>query len=187
MPLPEISVPRKLLHRRTVTIEGYQREDGLYDIEGALLDVKGYDFGVAKGIKPAGTPIHLMRMRLTIDRDMLIHDAVAVTDERPYPGVCEHITPHYSALKGLRIMPGFTRKVKELFSGVKGCTHMTEMIGVIATVAFQTRYGSAETETDQKPPHLDGCHALDTKGSPVILQFYPKWYQGPANPEDKNS
>lgn len=175
MALSNQSNPRKLLHRRSISVEGFQREDGLYDIEGHLLDVKGYDFSVSGGTRVAGEPIHDMWLRITIDEHMVIHDAQASMDARPYEGSCETITPHYGKLKGLRIAPGFTKSVKELFSGVRGCTHLTGLIGTLATVAFQTRYGSAESGSEHKPPHLDGCHALDTQG-PVVAHFYPKWY-----------
>jgi hypothetical protein len=175
MALSNPAVPRKLLHRRNISVEGYQREDGLFDIEGHLVDVKGYEFHVSGGSKPAGEPIHDMWLRITIDENMVIREAEARTVARPYPGSCETITPHYGHLKGLRIAPGFTKAVKERFAGVRGCTHLTEMIGTLATVAFQTRYGSAESGSDQKPPHLDGCHALDTHG-PVVAKFYPKWF-----------
>ncbi len=168
-------VPRRLLHRRHISVEGYQREDGLFDIEGHLVDVKGYEFHVSGGSKPAGEPIHDMWLRITIDEGMVIREAEARTVARPYPGACETITPQYRHLEGLRIAPGFTKAVKERFAGVRGCTHLTEMIGTLATVAFQTRYGSAESGSDQKPPHLDGCHALDTHG-PVVAKFYPKWF-----------
>ena len=47
MPLPP-SVPRELLTRRTVTCEGYSRADGLMDIEGHLVDVRGYDMNKAR-------------------------------------------------------------------------------------------------------------------------------------------
>jgi hypothetical protein len=177
MPLKDPASPRKLLHRRTVIAEGYRREDGLYDIEGHLTDVKGYEFHVSGGTKVAGEPIHDMWLRITIDDHMIIHEAEARTEAQPYPGACETITPYYASLKGLRIAPGFTKAVKEKFSGVRGCTHLTELIGTLATVAFQTRYGSAESGSDQKPPHLDGCHALDTRG-PVVAKFYPKWFSG---------
>ena len=175
MALSEPTTPRTLLHRRHITVEGYAREDGLYDIEGHLVDVKGYAFPVSDGVKPAGEPIHDMWLRIAVDADLVIREAEASTVARPYPGACEKITPSYGALKGLRIAPGFTRAVKERFGGVRGCTHLTELIGTLATVAFQTRYGAAETETEQKPPHLDGCHALDTRGA-VVARFYPRWF-----------
>ena len=43
MPL-SAPVPRQLLHRRIVQCTGYRREDGLWDIEGQLVDTKAYSF-----------------------------------------------------------------------------------------------------------------------------------------------
>ena len=43
MPLSE-PVKRRHLHTRTVTIEGFAREDGLWDIEGRMTDLKTYGF-----------------------------------------------------------------------------------------------------------------------------------------------
>ncbi len=180
MPLTDPDVARELRHRRTLEIDGYLREDGLYDIEGHLLDVKGFSFDSYSHVIPAGTPIHQMSMRLVVDRDLVIRQAQASTDASPYPGSCETITPHYAQLEGLRIGPGFTRQVKERLGGLKGCAHLTELIGVLATVAFQTRYDPEEDLGAKKPPHLDGCHALDTRGS-VVARFYPQWAVAPSN------
>ncbi len=174
MPLTDPEVARELRHRRTLEIDGYQREDGLYDIEGHLLDVKGFSFDSYSHVIPAGTPIHQMSMRLVVDRDLVIRKAEASTDGCPYPGSCETITPRYSQLEGLRVGPGFNRLVKERLGGLRGCAHLTELIGVLATVAFQTRYDPEEDLGAKKPPHLDGCHALDTRG-PVVARFYPEW------------
>jgi hypothetical protein len=46
MPL-EPKVARAPLHRRAIEIQGYKREDGLYDIEGHLVDTKPHDFKLA--------------------------------------------------------------------------------------------------------------------------------------------
>ena len=39
MPLPN-PVPRKLMHTRAIECNGYEREDGLWDIEAHLTDTK---------------------------------------------------------------------------------------------------------------------------------------------------
>ena len=36
--------PREPIHTRAIDLRGYRREDGLWDIEGHLTDVKCYDF-----------------------------------------------------------------------------------------------------------------------------------------------
>jgi hypothetical protein len=45
---------------------GYQREDGMWDIEGHLRDIKGYAFESEwRGKVEEGTPVHDMWIRLT--------------------------------------------------------------------------------------------------------------------------
>ena len=67
MPGLDPTVARELLHNRQVELRGYKREDGLYDIEGHLVDTKAIDFKLAAGLRPAGQPIHDMWLRITID------------------------------------------------------------------------------------------------------------------------
>jgi len=43
MPL-SASTGRKKIHRRSIECHGYQRDDGLWDIEGHLTDTKTYTF-----------------------------------------------------------------------------------------------------------------------------------------------
>ncbi|MFN0316103.1 MAG: DUF2889 domain-containing protein, partial [Burkholderiales bacterium] len=42
MPL-SAAVPRKPMHHRTIECRGYLRDDGLWDIEGHLIDTKTFD------------------------------------------------------------------------------------------------------------------------------------------------
>ena len=46
MPLTQ-TVRRKAMHTRVVTCHGYLREDGLWDIEGHMVDTKPYAFANA--------------------------------------------------------------------------------------------------------------------------------------------
>src|ERR1051325_12210806 len=106
MPLPEPKRPREPLHRRSIEIRGYKRDDGLYDVEGHLVDTKDVDFKLAAGIRAKGEPIHEMWLRITIDRNLVIVDAQASTDAMPYVGECDKITPDYRKLVGIAIPPG---------------------------------------------------------------------------------
>jgi len=58
MPLTEPTPHRQRLHSRHVTYEGFQREDGLFDIEGRLVDVKDTDTMLLSGVRAAGEAIH---------------------------------------------------------------------------------------------------------------------------------
>src|SRR5512141_1961715 len=100
MSLSEPKAKREPLHRRTIEIVGYKREDGLYDIEGRLLDRKDVEFPVGGQRKSPGEPVHEMWLRITVDRELRIVDAEAVTQAMPYLGLCDRITPDYSKLIG---------------------------------------------------------------------------------------
>ena len=176
MPLPE-TVARQPIHTRAIEIRGFKREDGLYDIEGHLVDTKPYDFKLAAGLRPAGEPVHGMWLRITVDRNLTIVDAAAATDAMPYVGACDGITPAYRQLIGVAIRPGYHQRVKELLGGVNGCTHITELAGSLATAAFQTMAGQQVQDPGKRPFQLDRCHALAVT-SPVVGRYYPRWYQG---------
>ena len=177
MPLSEPQRAREPVHRRSIEIRGYRRDDGQFDVEAHLVDTKDFDFKLAAGIRPKGEPIHEMWLRITVDRNLLITDAEAATDGMPYVGDCDAITPDYRKLVGLAIRPGYTQRVKELFGGVRGCTHITELAGAIATAAFQTLAGQRTQDPERKPFQLDKCHALATS-SAAVARYYPRWYTG---------
>jgi hypothetical protein len=169
---------REPLHRRRIEITGYKREDGLFDIEGHLVDAKDLPFPVGGVLRAPGEPVHDMWLRIAVDREFRIVEAEARTDGMPYPGTCDGIAPAYAKLVGLTIGPGYLRYVKERLGGLAGCTHLTELAGSLATAAYQTFAGQGVLPPDRKPPQLDRCHALDTRGD-VVKRFHPRWYRGP--------
>ena len=176
MPLPVTEVERELVHTRRVRYEGYKRADGQWDIEAHLTDIKNHDFLLQTGVRRAGQPVHGMWLRLTVDRQFNVLDAAAAFDAVPYPDGCEHIAPAYRKLVGLNLVKGFRKKVRELLGGVRGCTHMTEMLDGMPTAAIQSFAGEARKERDdgRKPFQLDHCHALETT-SETVKRWYPRW------------
>lgn len=182
--MPTLSAPaeRELLHNRTVQCHGFRRADGLWDIEGHMTDIKTYDVPNKDrdGI-PAGVPIHEMWLRLTLDDRFTVIAAEAVTRYAPF-SVCAAITPNYGGLVGLIVGPGFMAKAKQRFKGEAGCTHLTELLGPMATTAIQTIYSKAarrrrETGTAepvQKPPMIGQCHALAEAGE-VVAREWPQF------------
>ena len=189
MPLPTAATARKLLHTRTVKCEGFEREDGLWEIDAWMTDIKSYSFpNRDRGQVPVGEPLHGMGFRITYDDRMTIIDAVAVTDFSPFR-ICPDITPTFKYLVGMRMTPGFTRMVKEKFGSVRGCVHLVELLGPIATTAFQTIAGkrfakmseSLRSEIKIKPPLIDTCHAWDATGE-IVEREFPQFYTG-AEPQ----
>ncbi len=181
-PLPT-PAPREPLHTRKVRCQGFRRDDGLYDIEGTLIDVKSVDFhNMDRGHVRPGEPIHEMWLRLTVDIDFNVIDVEARSVWGPYT-ICGDITPNFKRLKGLTIQRGWTQKTRELLGGTQGCTHLVELLGPIATTAFQTIHGDRVERDNRegrkgKPALIGSCHAY-APDSVVVLQRHPEYYTGP--------
>ena len=180
MPLSPPPVSRERLHLRRVTYEGFQRSDGLYDIDAHIADIKDRDFELLTGVRAAGEPVHDMHIRVTIDRGFTIHAIEARTDQMPYPGACDRIGPAYGKLVGANLVRGFRKRLHDTMGGVHGCTHLTELLGYLPTAAVQTFAGlRREDDGADKPFQLDRCHALETT-TDTVREYYPKWYRGAA-------
>ncbi|MEZ5932332.1 MAG: DUF2889 domain-containing protein [Alphaproteobacteria bacterium] len=178
---------REPIHHRRIDCRGYRRKDGLWDIEGHLTDVKSYAFpNKLRGEIQPGEPLHDMWLRLTLDDSLTVIRAEAATAAAPF-AVCPAITPAFAKLEGLKIGPGWRRAVAQLLGGIQGCTHLVELLGPLATTAYQTIHTwnaqrNPRVETDRPPSHLNTCHALARDGD-VVKEHYPKWYVG----EEKGS
>lgn len=173
--------PRDHLHSREIRCRGFRRRDGLWDIEASLIDTKSYSFdnhdraGIA-----AGEPIHAMQVRITVDDDLLVRAAEAVTDAAPFT-ICGDIAPAFGALVGLRIGAGWRRAVLERMAGVRGCTHLTDLLlGPVVTTALQTvaaERSRRETSNGGRPALVDSCHAFASDG-PIVRRQWPAFYTG---------
>ena len=187
MPLP-LSPPaaRALSHTRRIVLHGYQREDGLFDVEAQLTDTKTYAFATEdRGVIEPGEALHGMSMRLTLDDTMLITHVEAQTDYSPY-GICPQATPSFARLVGLRIGRGFLRAAAERVGGTQGCTHLRELLQQMATVAFQTLYpvlakraqsGPGQAGAGEAPSLVNTCYAYRDDG-PVVRRRWPDRYKG---------
>lgn len=182
MPLSPSTSRRALKHTRAIQIEAFARDDGLWDIDAHITDIKTRETRLASGARPAGAPVHDLWLRLTIDTQLNVVDAEAVSDAVPYPGFCDTIGPDYKKLIGLNLLKGFRDGVRQRLSGIHGCTHLSELSQVLPTAAIQafagevldTRDGANADRQSQKPFQLDRCHALRTDGA-AVARYYPRW------------
>jgi hypothetical protein len=194
-------VEREAMHKRSIEINGYKRDDGLYDIEAQLTDTKSFgQTNYDRGFIPAGEPVHGMWLRLTVDDTMRIVGAEAVSDFTPYV-MCPRAAPNFSRLVGLRIKAGFLREANHLVGGTAGCTHLRELLQQMATTAFQTisparvrkemqAEGSADKPGSDRadaritekmggaPKILNTCLAYSAQG-PLVQRRWPHLYTGP--------
>ena len=185
MPLPTPE-NRELAHTRVVTCLGFKREDQLWDIEGRIVDTKPYDFPNKDrgGQIQAGEALHDISIRLTIDIDLNVIDAEAVIDDSPY-NYCKSVTTVAKRLIGLQIAPGWTAKSKSAMGSNRGCTHLTELLGPVATTAIQTITSARIQQTpDAKEKSstmnfINSCHSYSID-SPVVKEHWPDLYREDA-------
>ena len=176
-------VNRKQIHNREIKCTGYERQDGLWDIEGRITDTKTYSFdNEDRGIVTSGMPVHDMLVRITVDEDLLLHEAEAFTVSSPF-NICPIIANSVEKLVGLKITTGWRKSVRAKLGGIAGCTHITELlIGPLATTAYQTiiplkKHPRKNKNPSQKPVIINTCHGWSSKG-PIVKRIWPQYYEG---------
>ena len=190
MPLPE-PAPRRHLHTRAVSYRGFLREDGLWDIEGELSDTKTYGFQRSDGSDmPAGRPIHHMGIRITVDESMTIRAIAVAMDHTPFSECIQGEDP-MQRMVGARLGPGWRQSIERALGGVRGCTHLRELLFNMATAAYQTIFpwrererrlaGQASQAVTEPPYHLGRCIAWDPDGA-VTARYYPQFFGRPLKP-----
>lgn len=183
MPLPAPQA-RTHLHTRAVVYRGYQREDGLWDIEAEMTDTKTYTLDRSeRGDMPPGTPIHGMAIRATVDDNMTIREIASSSDHAPF-AECRQGTDPMQQMVGVTMGPGWRQAIERALGGTRGCTHLRELLFNMATAAYQTvpdyrgqlrrQAGVPEAESAGPPYHLGKCIAWDFDGA-VVQRHYPRF------------
>jgi hypothetical protein len=108
-------------------------------------------------------------------------EKVTVTfNEHPHTH-CVDIIPDYDKLVGVSIARGYNNKVKELFGGPRGCTHIGALLTAMGPVAIQSGWSMRAGSADSKPRsemtpeerergyamNLNTCHMWDENGEMV--------------------
>lgn len=155
--------PREEVHNRRISCDGFVREDGQYDIEAEITDNKTYSF--PSDFRGEVTPdqfVHHMKVRVTIDRSMTVTAAEAITISGPYD-ICPTANDVFQNLVGLTIGPGWRRRVATAIGGRHGCTHISELMGTVGTIAYQTRYGE-DARRARAPVGSSGLETARARG-----------------------
>jgi hypothetical protein len=176
-PVPD-EIERTELHHRQIDIRFFRRSDGLFEVEGRLLDRKSQAFRrpLQDSESPAGTPLHDIIVRLVVDENSLVHDASASFSAAPF-ALCRHAAQTLEPLKGLRIVAGWNKRVRELLGGAASCTHIVELLGPMATTVLQgfspkrvARMG--EPGNDEYQSKIDSCYSYG-RDREVVAQLWP--------------
>lgn len=174
--------PRRQIHTREIVSRGYVRDDGMFDIEAELVDHKPFVYkDRERGEMRPGAPIHLIRVRVTVDNDLIVRDIACEMPEIPF-GYCRGALGSVPSLVAVSVGPGWRRAVDDRMRGRKGCTHLRELLYCVGTVVFQaispyreqfmSEIGAPKGGDDGLPFFLDQCYSWST-GSPVVQEYFP--------------
>jgi len=185
MPLSPPS-PRTARHIRRVNYQGFERDDGLWDIEGELHDSKTYDLPSLRHpgqLRPTGDPIHHMWLRVTVDGDLVVRAIESAMDAHPLAG-CPEAQRALQSMVGASMVRGWRQSIQTHLGGVAGCTHLRELLFNLATATFQTINAAFKSRGDEPPRHLGQCTGWDYHGEGV-RQHYPRFYRQPKKLQNK--
>ena len=181
-------VKRQPIHQRQTVFDAYVREDGLFDIEARLTDVRTYDsMDVDRLPIPTGQPVHDITIQVTVDDQLKIHTITSNMRNIP-THECRQTQPVLQKLVGKVMGRGWRKAIAEAMGGVEGCTHMRELLANMATAAYQAvpiyrRFYEQGPESgfdlNEPPPHLNQCKTWKLDGEPV-RRLYPQFYISPV-------
>ena len=180
-------VTRKQLHTRNIRCRGFERSDGLWDIEATLLDTKSYQYtNHERGQVPPGEPIHKMTLTVTLDIDLVIREIRVDMAYTPFQ-LCKSASDTMGDLVGLQIGAGWMKEARQRVGRTESCTHVMELLGPISSAAYQTMHWAIEDRENDKPNRgdpmiLDQCKSL-ARDSAIVKVMWPEFYRK-NNPEN---
>ena len=159
----KIDKERKI-HTRDIKIATFAYDAAHIVVEGELNDNRIIaNFSHTGDRRPPGN-IHHMFIRLLIE----IASIRIVKVEVEMPGIphqdCPQTIPVFDKLKGMRIAPGFTSKVRHIIGGPRGCAHLTGLLMAMASAAIQGlwTYRAREPHQDEIINAMANDYLIDT-------------------------
>jgi hypothetical protein len=146
---------KEKLHTRNIEVTTYDYDGQRIIVEGFLKDYRFQESHTITGETFPSGVIHHMSVRLLVNCSNLLIEDVHVDLISVPREACRETIGCLFPIKGLTITKGFTSKVKKSVGGIKGCTHLVELILAMAPAAIQ---GFAAHQS-QKPLVVDQDHA----------------------------
>lgn len=140
--------PDAKAHERTITLSTFRAGDDRIVAQGRLREMRLMEYYLFTGEKRPAGPLHDFTIRLLLAvPDLLIEEVDAEMASFPRED-CPAVLDGIRKIRGMRIESGFTMKVRSMFSGIKGCTHLTHLLLAMAPAIMQGMWAV----TAQKPP-----------------------------------
>ena len=142
---------KQKIHTRKIDIATYEGSEDTVVVEGILKDDRLFETYRPTGEKFCPGTIHHMIIRLEVKGPQLVVEDIEVEMPTLPLKVCRETLECLEPVKGMQIVSGFTRKVKTLAGGPKGCNHLVTLLTAMAPAAVQ----GAHSAMERKPINPD--------------------------------
>ena len=161
---------KKLVHTRKIAINTFDLDEHRILVEGELEDTRRPPSS-AEESETGPFLVHHLVARIWVQGPDLTISAVDAEMKRIPRQECPEVLPAVQKLVGLKIITGFTQKVKDLIGSVKGCSHLTSLfltLGPAAVQGYWSAYGRGDEARALDNPAVsrvvDSCHVWRRDG-----------------------
>jgi hypothetical protein len=158
------------VHQRAIEVKSHVLEDGRLIVEGWLRDdrfVDGYTWAGER--RPKGV-VHWIGARFLIGGWPITIEAAEAEMLRTPHELCPTTVDTIERLVGLRIIPGYTDRVKALLGGTEGCIHLSHLVGAMGSAAVHGYWTQHSRERRPLPNSLE-----EMEGLAVVIDSCRLW------------
>lgn len=168
----------KKIHTRNIEISTYEYDDRNIVVQGILKDDLLIPIYVSEEKRPPHSPHHMI-IQIRIECSSLTIKEINVEmPALPYDW-CQETSDSLDPLKGLKIEPGFTSKVKRILREGKRCLHLTTLLLAIVPTVMQGywTYSARKPGAGEVPDGMLENHLIDScwvwrKDGPRVQQLH---------------
>jgi hypothetical protein len=158
------------VHERRLELRSYPLEDGRLIIEGWLRDERLVDGYHWNGVPRDSGVVHWMCIRFLVgDWPLTILDAEGEMPNVPHQ-LCPSTLEGIKRAVGIKIVAGYSERIRRIFGGVRGCNHLTHLMMVMGTAALHGYWTQHSRERRPVPRSLEEFEAL-----PQLLNSCALW------------
>lgn len=171
------------LHTRDIQLATYPHEDSTVIVHGVLKDLRHVNIFDITGKMLEPGVIHHMDVKLLIHSNPLTIEAAEAKMLHVPMDECHDTLDTIDQLIGVQIKSGFSKKIRTIMGGNRGCTHLCQLINTMSQEIVQgwlthksRKKFPAPKDMDsfkEKAYLIDSCR-LWTKDGPKINQLKKK-------------
>jgi len=176
---------KKKIHNRNIEICTYSCDADHVLVVGEFKEQREVSFINQVGERVEPGVYHNMKIELLIATESMTIEDVAVSLPQVPRGDCSSVCNSLDSIKGMQIARGFSRVIKEMVGGTKGCVHLNTLLLAMAPAVLQGSWINVswhQKETGKTNPGelvslVDSCWTWRNDG-PLVAEIKQRFGNG---------